>query len=134
MALKAETSLFVGLTTATIVYGIYQGALPTLADVRTVEPNNTDLQSAEKTATWTAAAVVAGVSLLARDATVFIMGGTMLVALSWLHRYSDQVNPLTKRATHYGASRLGVPRETQAEAPELYAVSETPAAAVSNVF
>jgi hypothetical protein len=36
-----------------------------------------------------AAAAVAGVSLLSKDPTVFVLGGGMIVALSWWHRHAN---------------------------------------------
>lgn len=124
MALRTpEISIGVGLATATVVYGIYQGALPNVADVRSLDAHNKDVASAERMAGWTAAAAVAGISLLAKDATVFIIGGSMVVAMTVWHRYANAVNPVEGRAgtTGRGLSEA-TPRVTQSEAPELYAV------------
>lgn len=104
MALKREVSLGVGLATAALVWGVYNSALPSIAEARVAAPNDTDLAAAERAATWTAAAVVAGVSLLAKDPTVFILGGTMVVALAWWHRHANLNNPLTGQA-HIPSSR-----------------------------
>lgn len=93
MALKPEISLGVGLATATVVYGIYMNALPPVVDLRTTPANNEDVASTEKAASWTAAAVVAGISLIAKDATVFIIGGGMIIALSWWNKHANMVNP-----------------------------------------
>ena len=98
MALKPETSLIVGLGTATLVYGIYQAALPPIADVRVAESDNRDIQASERLASWTSAAVVAGVSLITKDPTIFILGGSMVIVLAWWHRHADQVSPLTGKA------------------------------------
>lgn len=129
MALRTpEVSLGMGLATATVVYGIYQGALPNVADVRSLDAHNKDVESAERLAAWTAAGVVAGISLLAKDATVFILGGSMVVAMSWWHRHADAVVPAAGKATTGGSAMPGAtPRVTQSEAPDLYAVPETPA-------
>lgn len=99
MALKPEVSLGMALATATVVWGINQAFTPSIADVRSLESNNTDVQSAERAATWMSAAVVAGVSLLAKDATIFIVGGSMVIALAWATRHADQVDTVTKRAS-----------------------------------
>jgi hypothetical protein len=93
MALKPEMSLMTGLATATVVYGIYSAALPPVADVRTVEPNQPDVDAAEKTAAWMSAGVVAGISLLAKDMTVFVIGAGMVIALSWWNKHSSMVIP-----------------------------------------
>jgi hypothetical protein len=128
MALRTpEVSIGVGLATATVVYGIYQGALPNVADVRSLDAHNTDIEASERLAGWTAAAVVAGISLLSKDGTVFIIGGTMVVVMSWWHRHADAVNPADGRAGTQGRGMPdATPRVTQAEAPELYAVPDTP--------
>lgn len=93
MALKPEISLGVGLATATVVYGIYMNALPPVVDLRATPANDDQVASTEKAAAWTAAAVVAGISLIAKDATVFIIGGGMIVALSWWNKHANMVNP-----------------------------------------
>jgi hypothetical protein len=122
MGLKPEFSVGTGVAVGALVYGIYQNALPTVADIRSLDAQNTDLDKAERSATWLSAAVVAGVSLIARDPTVFIIGGTMTVALAWMHRHANAVNPLTGLA-----ATLGVPRSSQVDAPQEYSAPAAPA-------
>lgn len=93
MALKPEISLPVGLACAAVVYGVYSNGLPPVVDIRTAQQNHPDVDAAERTAAWTSAAVVAGISLIARDPTVFIIGGSMVIAMSWWHRHANNVNP-----------------------------------------
>lgn len=107
--MKPEVSVTAGLATAALVYGIYSNATPTVADIRVAKPHDADIESSRKLAAWTSAAVVAGVSLIAKDATIFIMGGSMVVALDWWHRHANEVNPLAGRATAPDT----VPVETQ---------------------
>lgn len=97
--MKAEASLGMGLAVGVLVWGIYQHALPPLVDHRVGDVGDANAGSAERAATWTAAAAVAGVSLIARDPTVFVVGGSMVVVLSFWHRHANLVNPLTGRAT-----------------------------------
>ena len=99
MALKREVSLGVGLATAALVWGIYNSALPSIADVRVSQPNDPDASATERAATWTAAAAVAGVSLISRDPTVFVLGGSMVIVLSWWHRHANAYNPSLGSAT-----------------------------------
>ncbi len=89
MALPRQASLGVGLATAALVWGVYNVALPTVADVRVGQPNDADLSAAERAATWASAAAVSGVSLLAKDPTVFIIGGSMVVLMAWWQRHSN---------------------------------------------
>lgn len=124
MALKPEASIMTGLATATVVYGVYQMSLPTVADTRALEVNAPDLSKAERTASWVSAGAVAGISLIARDPTVFIIGGATVIAMAWLHRHANFVNPLTKVAgTLTGA---GTPDTSQADAPQNYAAPTAP--------
>lgn len=99
MSLKPEVSLGVGLATGVLVWSIYSHAMPALVDHRAGDPDDMDAAAAERVATWTAAGVVAGISLIAKDPVVFMVGGTMVVALSLWHRHANMVNPLTGRAT-----------------------------------
>lgn len=118
--LKPESSLMVGLATATVVYGIYQAALPNLADVRSLDARNSDVESAERLASWTAAGVVAGIALLAQDMTVFIIGGAMVTGMAWWNRHANEITPLTgKPLSSMSVSDL-VPAQTQAQAPAAY--------------
>jgi hypothetical protein len=71
------------------VWIIYQNVLPPVADIRVGQNNDKDAAAAEKTARWTAAVVVAGVSLLTQDMTVFILGASALIAESWAHRHAN---------------------------------------------
>lgn len=91
--LKPEVSIGVGLATAAVVYGVYTTAVPTVADVRSLPQGTNDIVSAERTAAWMSAAVVGAISLIAKDPTVFILGGSMVVALSWWYKHADSVNP-----------------------------------------
>lgn len=95
--MKAEVSIPVALATAALTWGIYQIALPTLADARRVEPNNGDLKSAENTALILAAGVSGGISILAHDTTPFVVGGLLAVALSWAHRKANHTDSTTQK-------------------------------------
>jgi hypothetical protein len=97
--MKAEASIGMGLAVGVVVWSIYSHAMPSLVDHRVGDVNDVNAQKAERTATWTAAGVVAGISLLAKDPTVFVLGGSMVVVLSFWHRHANMVNPLTARAT-----------------------------------
>lgn len=97
--LPTGQSLGLGLAVAGLVYGIYTHALPPVVDHRAAPPNDQDAQAAERLAAWTSAAVVSGVSLITKNETIFVMGGMMIIALSWWHRHADMVLPSTGKAT-----------------------------------
>jgi hypothetical protein len=95
MALKAEVSLPIALATGAVVYGIYSTHMPPVAEQRVTMPGNQHLNASRKTASWTAAAVVAGISLLAADPAIFIVGGSMVAVLDFTSRHANAVNPQT---------------------------------------
>lgn len=92
--MKPEVSLPASLATGAVVWGIYSNALPTLPDVRVGKPNDPDIDGARKAAAWTAAATVAGISLIAKDSTIFIVGGFMVIAADWWFRHANAKNPM----------------------------------------
>lgn len=97
MALKAEVSLPVALATGTVVWTIYNRGLPSHADLRVGSPGDDTIEAVRKQNAWMAAAVVAGISLLAKDPVVFIFGGSMVVAVDWMTRVNNWTNPLKNR-------------------------------------
>lgn len=98
MALRPDASISAGLATVGLVYGVYQINLPSVVDVRAAPPGDGHVQRSERVATWTAAALVSGVSLIARDMNIFVLGGAATVAMAWYYRHADHVNPVTKVA------------------------------------
>lgn len=93
--LKPDVSLTVALATGAVVWGIYTNALPTLPDVRVAKADDGDIDGSRKAAAWTAAATVAAISLIAKDSTVFIVGGGMVIAADWWYRHGNAHNPET---------------------------------------
>lgn len=93
--LKPSESVMVALATGAIVYAVYQGALPTVAESHATEPHNASLESGRKKAVWTSAAVVGGMFLLTHDPNVFMIGAGATIILDWTHRHANSVNPVT---------------------------------------
>jgi hypothetical protein len=127
--LKPEVSIPVALTTGAIVLAIHSKATPTIGDVRSLDPSNRDLDAAERQATIMSFGIVGGISLIAKDMNVFIVGGGIALAVAWWHRYSNAYNPTTGMAATRGgrgdaAMKGATPRVTQTEAPALYAPAE----------
>lgn len=109
--MKAEVSIPVALATAGVVWGVYQLALPSLADARAIEPDSRDLSSAERQALVVSVGVASGIALLAKDSTPFIVGGLFAVAMSWCHRHSNMINSQTQTIWNrdaFGARRYTV--------------------------
>ncbi len=110
--LDKEKSIIVGLSVATIVYATYSRATPSVADMRVGGRQDDDLDSSRKTAAWLSAAVVGGVSLIAKDSNIFVMGGAMIIALDWMTRHANAVDPNTGRASTIVRGNLPVSTQT----------------------
>lgn len=96
--MRPESEVSIGLATAVMAYGAYQLALPSQADIRSLEPNNRDIQGSERVAAWTAAGLVSLVALLTKSPAVFSLGGLVVIGASWTTRHADQVSNVTKKA------------------------------------
>lgn len=96
--MKPESEVSIALATGVMAYGAYQLALPSIADIRSLEPRNRDIQAAERVAAWTAAGLVSLVALLTKSPAVFTVGGATVVVSSWTARHADQVSAVSKRA------------------------------------
>lgn len=98
MNLKPSEEIQVGALVAAVVYGIFQLDAPNLADVRASSPGTKDSQHVHgsvKEAAWTAAVVTAGLAILAKSPTIFIIGATMITAESWKFYHANAVSPHT---------------------------------------
>lgn len=99
MSLKPDAEITIALATSAMAYGTYQFFLPPVADIRSLEPNNADIQGSERTAAWVAAGFVALVSLVTKSPSVFILGGGTIVGASWSAKHADQVSTVSKKAS-----------------------------------
>ncbi|HEY2087445.1 MAG TPA: hypothetical protein VGH54_15695 [Mycobacterium sp.] len=88
MSLKPEMSLMGGLAVAALVYAIHSNATPTLADMQGLPTGTKDVDQSERRATWMSAGTVAGISLLARDPGIFVIGSAMTIAMAWASRHA----------------------------------------------
>lgn len=115
--LKPEVSLGVGLGTGAVVAAVYYNALPPLVDIRVGQPQNKDVAAGRKAAAWTSAGIVGGISLLAKDPTIFAVGAAFVIVLDWWYRHANAVDPRAKAATALGAMKAEPGAPTQAMAP-----------------
>ena len=88
MALKPEASLMSGLAVAAVVFAIHSNATPSIADMQGLPAGTKDVDVSERKATWMSAGVVAGISLLAKDPTIFVIGSVMTIAMAWNSRHA----------------------------------------------
>lgn len=115
--LKPEVSLGVGLGTGAVVAAIYYNALPPMVDIRVGPSQNKDVGAARKAAAWTSAGVVGGISLLAKDPTVFAVGAAFIIVLDWWYRHANAVDPRVGKATALASAVLNSGAPTQAMDP-----------------
>lgn len=114
MPLKsAEASVGIGLATGALAFTVFNMSLPPVTDIRVAEPENDDIATAERASTWIAAGICVGVSLITGDATVFVISGSIVVAMAWLYRHANEVSPLTGFA-----SGISVPGAISEQEPE----------------
>lgn len=119
--LKPEVSLGVGLGTGAVVAAIYYNALPPMVDIRVGPSQNADVSAARKAAAWTSAGVVGGISLLAKDPTIFAVGAAFVIVMDWWYRHSNAVDPRSSRATALGAMKANPGAPTQEADPAEFA-------------
>ena len=115
--LKPEFSLTVGLAVGAMTYGIYSFSLPTGAMMNSTQPQSLDIESARKKAAWTSVTIVSAVSLLAKDKTVLILGGMIIIALDVHARLANASAPGLGKVVHntgYTPAREAVSEAAQA--------------------
>lgn len=120
MALKPEAGVLAGLAVGTVVFAIHQNATPTQADIQALPAGTPDIDVAERKATWISAGVVSGISLLAKDPTIFIIGSAVTIAMALWTRNSNWAESIGGRylspseAMQAGTDNTGpAPVETQ---------------------
>ena len=88
MSLKPEASIMSALAVSAVVFAIHSNATPTNADMQGLPVGTKDVDRSERQATWLSAGVVAGISLLAKDPTIFVVGSAVTVALAFTSRHA----------------------------------------------
>jgi hypothetical protein len=95
--LKPENSIIAGLATIGLVAGIYQLDAGSVSQVHASDSKTGANSAGIKKAGYTALIMVAGVSLLARDPNIVILGGAAIIAFHTHYRHADLVNPSTNQ-------------------------------------
>jgi len=117
MALSPPVSIGTGLAVAGVVLAVHANSTPSMADMQGLPSGNTDVDSAERRATWTSIGIVSGVSLLAKDPTVFVIGSAMTIAMAFMTRHAVHTEP-TGGMLHAGPGQ-SVPGIEANVAPEM---------------
>ena len=132
MALTPEASVMSGLAVAGVVYAIHSNFTPTHADIQGLPTGNKDIDNAERSATWLSIGVVSGISLLAKDPTIFIIGSAATVAMALFTRHATwtesassllQQAPGVSQATS-GNDLAAGPQMTTTEAYQMFGHSD----------
>ncbi len=93
--LKPEGSVLLGGVTVLMVLALYGKTLPNTAMMHATAANDVNLEAGRKKATITAEALLGTISLITRDANVFILGGLTIIALDWHTRHANSTSPTT---------------------------------------
>lgn len=95
--LKPEGSIVAGFATVGVVAGIYQLDVGPVTGVHLSRPYDGAASSAIRKAGYTSLIAVAGLTLLARDPNIAILGGAAIIAFHAHYRHANMVHPDTGR-------------------------------------
>ena len=108
MALKSilnpSQSVGVGIGIGAVDLLIFSHFLPSITDVRSANPQNSDVETARRQATITCVGINGLVSLMTRDWNVFLIGGAVTAAMSWMIVHANTVHPQTGTVQSPGES------------------------------
>jgi hypothetical protein len=94
--LKPENSMIAGLAVVGLVianYNLHNGPAASVALSPAEGTGGGNLTTTNKKAGWTSLIMVAGISLLAKDANIFILGGAAVIAMHSSYLHSIAVSP-----------------------------------------
>lgn len=106
--LKPDQSVITSLAVAGGVLAVYNANLPTMVEIHAAPAHNDAVAASQKKAMWTSAALVTGAYLLTRDPNVFVAGGITFVAIEWLFRHANSVDPLSNKVVPKGGHGASV--------------------------
>lgn len=84
--------LALAVAVAALVPSIYGASLPPLADVRGIPADSAHVQSAEKSAGFTAAGIVIAAALVSGSAEVLVIAGGMAAAYACLYHQARKAD------------------------------------------
>lgn len=93
--LKPEGSIMAGIATAALAAGIYTLNVGNIAQVHATQANDPNLMASRKKASIESVGIIAAVALLAKDTTIFILGGATVILLDWHVRHAVASHPQT---------------------------------------
>jgi hypothetical protein len=92
---KPEGSMIAGLAVVGLVIANYNLHNGTAASAAATDAWDGNLQASTKKAGYSSLALVAGISLLARDPNILILGGAAIIAMQSSYIHSIAVHPQT---------------------------------------
>ena len=95
MALEPSASIGTGLAVAGVVYAIHSNMTPTVADIQALPAGNQDIDKAERKATFLGIGIVSGISLIAKDPTIFVIGSLAVVGMAFFTRHANWTETAT---------------------------------------
>lgn len=98
-SLKPNEEIQVSAMSAAVVYSIFQLNVPLKADVLAAQPHNSTVHGSVKTAAYTATAITAGIALVSKSPTVFIVGAAVIIVESWSYYRANAIQPATGKVS-----------------------------------
>jgi|SRR5450755_3312351 hypothetical protein len=93
--LSPEGSVVSGLAVAGSVYAIYQLDIGPVSQAAASDANHPVLESSRKKAGYTAFVLVAGMTIISKDANVGILGFASIIAMEAHYRHAIMADPAT---------------------------------------
>ncbi|SRR6266487_2944849 len=112
--LKPEGSVVAGIATGALVIAIYGMNVGNVVQVHMTPAHDRNVAASRRKAAIQAVAAVSAVSLLTKDATIFILGGGITVLLDWHVRHASAAAPDTGELV--ASAGYGPPQDYTAQA------------------
>lgn len=93
--LKPEGSVVAGIATVGAVYGVYQLNVGPVSLAHATDANHPAMASSRKKAGWMALTLVAGLTLITKDANIGILGGGTIIAMELAYRHGIMADPMS---------------------------------------
>jgi hypothetical protein len=91
--LRPADSITISLATGIGVAAIYNQDIGPVADVHQTQSGDQAINAAIKKAGWKSLLLVAGITLLARDLNVVLVGGSMVILEHTMYLHADMAAP-----------------------------------------
>jgi hypothetical protein len=122
--LNPSQSVGVGIGIGAVDLLIFDRMIPGIADIRTAAPRNADIETTRRQATIYCVGVNGFISLITRDWNVFLIGGMVTLAMSYLVAHANEVNPATGKMA--GPVEASIAPGMEAFALEDYSMQQEP--------